>query len=597
MLMASAGTRERPSLWRHLSTGRYIVESGLPRNDPFTVLGSKQTWGNPSWLYDLVLYLVYVGGGTAGLIVARILLVSALALVLLLPARRAGSSALVLSALVAVPAVHYALNLSPMLPGMIILGAFAATLKKWEQQRPTSAIWWLAGIQILWANTTSTFILGPLVVMFRWIGAAIDDWSDGSFVASRACHGRYLLAFLATGISSCATPFGVATIRSSWFDCFAAFAISADGQSLVPGLVPLWSIIWSNPSSIAFAILVAAALFSGLFPTIRFRALLATLFLSVLAVADTRLLPLSAVWLVYSTQQALCGAFLREPAANTATRPSDKIRWPLRALTLVATGWVGLSLAGPARDGLRRIERQFAGTTTVEARLRWLAEGKITGSVLPLDPTDAGWLVWGNPKLRPVLDDRCELFADHYSTYRRLCLDVVQDRQNTYRRTDGSLGGWRQFANVVPFDWIVTRSTDVETNRMLNSSLPWGPVYWDAEVVIFGHEQNEQVAAAAKRLQALKSLGIHGVDHVPELTPGRRDHNLLILDDQSWKNYTTREFVDLARVYYSLDLPLIAEYLIMRLDDSSLARETDEWLHSSNRLIREQSLELQDPPD
>jgi hypothetical protein len=277
-------------------------------------------------------------------------------------------------------------------------------------------------------------------------------------------------------------------------------------------------------------------------------------------------------------------------------RPSTRISWLVPVTGLLAMACVLVMIARQLPVAGHRIRRQLTGSATVQTRLRYLAGGELVGTVLPLDPSDAGWLVWGHTQLRPFLDDRVSLFANDYAPYRRHCLDVVHDRDTSYRRTDGSLGGWRQLANVVPFDWIVTRSIDMEANLTLNSSPSWGPVYWDAEVVIFGFEQNDRVAAAAKRLAALKSLEMHGVDRLPELVSGKRESKLLILDDQSWKNYTTREFVDLARTYCSLDLPAIAEYLIMRLDDTSLYREAEQSLHGSIRPASRRRWELQDSP-
>jgi hypothetical protein len=591
VLAAGAAAPESPAVWRHLATGRTIAESGLPERDPFTVLGAQRTWANPSWLFDLALYFIYVAGGDAGLVAARFLLLATLGLLLLSRARGAGGLAAALPVVVALPALQGSLNLSPMLPGLILLAVFGVTLDRWELQRSGSMVAWLAAIQVLWTNTSSTIIVGPLLVVLRCFGAAIDEWSDGAAAVSRTSHPRMLWLVLAVGVASLASPYALSGIRAASIDVFAAFVIGGDGQTLVGGLAPLWSVAWSSPLVVAFLILLAAALLSALCPAIQVRSLLPTAILSALGVADMRVLPLAVVWLVLTNQRVIADSFFPEQPAISS------LRRLFGTAAIVAAGGVGFLIAVPAREGWRQLERQVRGMSVAQIRHRWLSQGQITGAVLLLDPSDAGWLVWGNGKLRPMLDDRCELFADKYSTYRRLCRDVAEDRHNSFRRTDGSLGGWRQFANVVPFHWIVTRATDVETNRTLNSSPHWGPAYWDAEVVIFGAKQNEQVVAAGTRLNELRSLGIHGVDNVPELYPSKRESYRLIRDDEARQNYSPRELVDLAMVYHALDVPAVADYLIRRLDDPRLVRATEDWLHGSRAQERWRNYRVQKTSD
>jgi hypothetical protein len=246
---------------------------------------------------------------------------------------------------------------------------------------------------------------------------------------------------------------------------------------------------------------------------------------------------------------------------------------------LLAAVVVGFLVIRPAVCGIRHAQRILAKTTPVQRRLSWLGTAGITGVVLPLDPADAGWLEWANSKLRPVLDDRSELFASYYGKYRRIGFDLAQDRHNSYRLTDGSYGGWRQLSNTIAFDWIVSRAGDIETNLGLSSSVYWSPVYWDADIVLFGHKDHELAQVAANRLAGLKAalpldpiVGRESSSHTAAVYGPVVDGEL-----ELWRDYSRREFVELAKVYVALECPQIVDLLIDRLSDLQLVAQRNSW--------------------
>ncbi len=56
--------------WWHISTGRYIAEHGeVPSTDPFSFTRRGAPWTPHSWLPDLVVYLVWKGGGLPAVLV------------------------------------------------------------------------------------------------------------------------------------------------------------------------------------------------------------------------------------------------------------------------------------------------------------------------------------------------------------------------------------------------------------------------------------------------------------------------------------------------------------------------------------------------
>jgi hypothetical protein len=64
-------TRADPDLWGHVVFGRDTIAGGaVPTVDPYS-FASDTTWVNHGWLGDVFIYLAYLTGGGAGLIVLR----------------------------------------------------------------------------------------------------------------------------------------------------------------------------------------------------------------------------------------------------------------------------------------------------------------------------------------------------------------------------------------------------------------------------------------------------------------------------------------------------------------------------------------------
>jgi hypothetical protein len=49
-----------PDIWWHLRTGQWIVEHGrVPTEDPFSTYGMGKPWIAYSWLFEILVYLVF----------------------------------------------------------------------------------------------------------------------------------------------------------------------------------------------------------------------------------------------------------------------------------------------------------------------------------------------------------------------------------------------------------------------------------------------------------------------------------------------------------------------------------------------------------
>jgi hypothetical protein len=593
LALLAAFTRPDPSsIWRHFSTGRVILDQGLPRTDHFTVFGSDRSWPNPAWLFDVVAFFCVTLGDTWGVFLLRVLITTVLSIALIATPRAMPALARALPIPLAIVAMSDALVLSPALGGLLCLALLSGMVLQGHASGRRRWSWLLAtfAVQAIWANIDTHFMLGPTLVLAMWIGALVDRWLDGTAAAesranaarapadhgSRSC-GELGVALVVCLVASMASPYGWGGWRASWFECSAAFGIGASGQELVSGLVPLWSIesdAWILASWALVLLILAALLMAGLRK--QYCTLVPASIVATLAMADVRLSAFAAVWLTRHIQFSLASIksdwLDRSPSASAGgSRP--------RAVAIMVFLWTGIFAIPFLKDAGRHVERvrrELSGASAVAARVRWLRAGKMDGSVVVLDPSDAGWLVWGDSRLRPLLDDRVELFGSGFGAYRALCRDIVDDRQNAYRRTDGTVGGWRPAYNALGFRWVVSRAGDVAANENLCSGTFWGPAYWDSDVVIMGMKQHPEVIAASRRLTELDGL-LRGRSNDVPMTTGA-DLDRLMPSSTLVRDQSPEELLRLAQVMVALHYPSIAMSYLARIDSPVWNGERDRWM-------------------
>ena len=61
-----------PDIWWHLQAGRWVVEhAAVPQTDPFSAFGQGKPWLAYSWLFEVLVYGLYLGLGMAGVVLYR----------------------------------------------------------------------------------------------------------------------------------------------------------------------------------------------------------------------------------------------------------------------------------------------------------------------------------------------------------------------------------------------------------------------------------------------------------------------------------------------------------------------------------------------
>jgi hypothetical protein len=190
--------------WWHLRTGQYIVEKhALPSPDPFawTTANSPDAYPGEArtrqfnltheWLAQVIFYAVWRAGGSAAMVAARAIALSAFcALTGLIAWRRRGSFYAALAATLASACVAQAFALDR--PYHFTWLLLAATLAVLEFRR---GLWLLPPLFAVWANCHSGYFLG-------WV--VLGAWCAESLVARRRDAALWIssaLSVLASGLN------------------------------------------------------------------------------------------------------------------------------------------------------------------------------------------------------------------------------------------------------------------------------------------------------------------------------------------------------------------------------------------------------------
>jgi tetratricopeptide (TPR) repeat protein len=158
-----------PDAFTHLALGRDLVEQrGWPAHEPFSFPSADRPYYNSEWLFDVGLFLAYLAGGTAGVVLLKGAIVALAVGMLWLDSRRWGDAvgarptgllirAAVLTMLVL--AIRHRFVERPDIALMVFLAftiyalnAYLDAGRRW--------VFLLPALQVVWANTHPSVIVG-----------------------------------------------------------------------------------------------------------------------------------------------------------------------------------------------------------------------------------------------------------------------------------------------------------------------------------------------------------------------------------------------------------------------------------------------------
>lgn len=273
--------------WWQLAAGRLVATSGPPRTDPFSWAVPGRPWIELRWGYDLLLHHVVSWSGPAGAVALKALLLLAafgMAVAPLLTRRNGVTAAAV--ALVAVLASQQRFFVRPELFTYLLLALQLLILER-DRRVGDRRIWLLPFLSILWANTHTLAILGPIVTLLAAVSRV------------RSPRAPLLLGVAALQFAAgFLTPYGVAGFLHP-FQLFGEIRGTAFKSAITEFESP-WRVTASFPAVLAYRILAVTTLAAALFRPKRldpFRLLVtaAMFYLSCLAIRNLPLFALAAI--------------------------------------------------------------------------------------------------------------------------------------------------------------------------------------------------------------------------------------------------------------------------------------------------------------
>lgn len=151
-------------IWLHIRTGEWILQHcAVPRDQLYSfILGNRQ-WIDHEWLFQVLVYPLYRLAGANGLILMRLVVISAILYIFFTIAKRTkrlfffSASTLVIS----IATTFCRWYIRPELFSLLFIAVFIYLLKSY---RGKNSIFFLPVLQILWVNLHGYFIMGPLIL-------------------------------------------------------------------------------------------------------------------------------------------------------------------------------------------------------------------------------------------------------------------------------------------------------------------------------------------------------------------------------------------------------------------------------------------------
>jgi tetratricopeptide (TPR) repeat protein len=194
-------------IYWHLRTGDLIRQTGLvPHTDFFTFTGEGRPWIDLHWLFQIAVSWIHRHGGIIQLNLAKCA-ITLLAMVFLLTSRRREWPmwVMVLAWLPALLVLGGRMYVRPETLTLLYLSIFLAVISRWTRFPRLALL--LPLVQVAWVNSHGLFVLGPIVLGFGLLDAALRREIPPP--ESRRWWRTILLASLATGAACLISPYGL----------------------------------------------------------------------------------------------------------------------------------------------------------------------------------------------------------------------------------------------------------------------------------------------------------------------------------------------------------------------------------------------------
>jgi tetratricopeptide (TPR) repeat protein len=191
----------------HLRTGDLIRKTGqVPRVDFYTFTRQGTPWIDLHWIFQVGISWVREHGGVPALTLSKAA-ITCLAVFLLITARRRSWPvwAMVLAWLPALLVLSGRMYVRPETLSLLYLAIYLAVICRWD--RFPLLAWVLPLVQVAWVNSHGLFVLGPIVLGFALVDAALRR---GALAPEHTRWWQTVVpACVATGLACLLNPYGL----------------------------------------------------------------------------------------------------------------------------------------------------------------------------------------------------------------------------------------------------------------------------------------------------------------------------------------------------------------------------------------------------
>jgi hypothetical protein len=447
-----------PDMWWHFRTGQWIVSHGeVPMTDAFSDYGMGKPWVAYSWLFEVLVYGLFIKLGLMGILAFTVSMSLLITLGLHLALRRTALPFVAQVFFVAVALGAMSSLLSPR-PWLFSILFFAMELfilfyaRRTEKIAPLLA---LPPLFALWANLHIQFIYGLAVLGLFLVEVLLSQLPSLSFYPchrSKISLGRVSLLFFGCIAATLITPYHF-RLYVPIFEIIGQTGVF----QVVMELLPLSFRVFGD--WLALGLTIAAAFVLGWhrawlpFPTLL---LLMGTFLAFRARRDVWVVVLAALFIISELVR-----FARSEPSFDFTK--------LRVICVISALTVAVYLIGVRRQISEQqlesvVERRFPA-----AAVKFVDEKNYSGPLYN-DFNWGGYLIWAFPRLPVSMDGRGNVHGDQR----------IQSSINTW----SGLKGWGSDPELMKARLVIGSANNVLTSLMRTDSR-FKLVYEDAVAAVF----------------------------------------------------------------------------------------------------------------
>jgi hypothetical protein len=456
--------------WWQLSRGRAVVDGSIAPS-PDLLAGDVTT--DADWLGGAPVYALFSAGGVAALMGLKLLTVWIAGLCLLFFESRQRNAVSLAIVLLALLAARHAWEPTPLAFETI------AVILVWSlgcRLHTRISRGWLAALLItivVWANTGSCCVLGPLVALSSLSQRARSQESQTSI---RMIIGITLLMM----VGCCLTPRGPATVWDSTRLMIPSLTTNAAFLQSTPWRSLTFTIY--QPESIAFIVLSIAMLCVLVRRQSSLSCVVAFFVIQALAWTSQRNLAPVSIWLTLMLLREIrCD--ISESRSSQNEVPSFGVTkiLPAGVILLIAAAAIGRWPESTSRAGWG-IDPSIDGSAFQES----LQVVETSGCAHCQGIREAGMLCWfeqGGAK--PFDTPRSALLSGRLRSNALLNEDLSTGWQIPHRRVDDSWGGWWLPLRERNTTLLIVPAENTRLVRALEPSI-WKPLSVDGASLVFG---------------------------------------------------------------------------------------------------------------